>query len=294
VNVGKLCNQACHHCHVEAGPKRTEIMPAAVAERILELLAANPQVTTIDLTGGAPEMNPHFRRLVRGARALGRRVIDRCNLTILFEPGQEDLVEFLEAQEVDVVASLPCYSLANVDRQRGRGVFDKSIAALKQLNAAGYGRAGSPLRLDLVYNPLGASLPPPQAQLEARYKRELFDGFGIEFHQLYTITNMPIARFADQLVREGQHERYMGLLVNHFNAGTVDGVMCRWQLSVGWDGRLSDCDFNQMLDLPLGARVATIFDLDDLGALTSAPITTASHCFGCTAGAGSSCGGALT
>jgi radical SAM/Cys-rich protein len=230
------------------------------------------------------------------ARRRGRRVIDRCNLTIFFEPGYEDLPEFLAANEVDVVASLPCYTAANVDQQRGRGVFDGSIRALTRLNDLGYGRPGSPLRLDLVYNPLGASLPPPQARLEAQYREELRRLFGIEFHQLLTITNMPIRRFARTLERTGQSATYMSLLVNHFNPGTVDGLMCRSLVSVGFDGRLYDCDFNQMLGMPIGARARarTIWDLDDIDALVGAPIATGPHCFGCTAGAGSSCSGALT
>ena len=293
VNVGKRCNQACHHCHVEAGPTRTEIMGEAVASRVLELLAASADVTIVDLTGGAPELNPHFQQLVHEARALGRHVIDRCNLTVLFEPGMEELAEFLAAHEVEVVASLPCYGPENVDRQRGHGAFDKSIAALRRLNALGYGRPGSALVLNLVYNPVGAFLPPPQAELEARYKDELRRGFGIEFHRLFTITNMPIKRFADFLERQGQRDAYMSLLVNHFNPTTVPGLMCRSLLSVGWDGTVYDCDFNQMLELPLGAGVRTIWELDSIDALATRPIATGSHCFGCTAGAGSSCGGAL-
>ncbi len=297
VNVGKLCNMACHHCHVEAGPKRTEIMPRDVAERVVDLLAANPGVETLDLTGGAPELNPSFRWLVAEARRLGREVIDRCNLTVLFEPGMSDLAEFFAAHEVHVVASLPCYQAENVEKQRGRGAFDKSIDALKKLNALGYGRAGSRLRLDLVYNPVGASLPPSQSRLEARYKEELGRLFGIEFHQLLTITNMPIKRFAHLLERTGQYEAYMSLLVNHFNPATVPELMCRSLLSVGWDGRLYDCDFNQMLEIDLGAARAThartVWDVTSLDELAGCRIATGSHCFGCTAGAGSSCGGAL-
>jgi len=293
VNVGKRCNQACHHCHVEAGPTRTEIMGEAVASRVLELLAASADVVTVDLTGGAPELNPHFRWLVAQARKLGRHVIDRCNLTVLFEPGMEDLAEFLAAHDVEVVASLPCYTAENVEKQRGRGVFDKSIEALRRLNALGYGRPGSPLVLNLVYNPVGAFLPPPQEALEARYRDELRRGFGIEFHRLFTITNMPIKRFADFLERQGQGEAYMSLLVNHFNPTTVPGLMCRSLLSVGWDGSLYDCDFNQMLEMPLGAHVRTIWELDSIDLLAMRPIATGTHCFGCTAGAGSSCGGAL-
>jgi radical SAM/Cys-rich protein len=220
-------------------------------------------------------------------------VIDRCNLTVLFEPGQEDLADFLAASGVDVVASLPCYTADNVDQQRGRGVFDKSIAALRRLNGLGYGRPGSRLRLDLVYNPLGAFLPPSQAELEATYREELGRLFGIEFHRLLTLANMPIKRFADLLARTGAAAAYMSLLVNHFNPATVGEVMCRSLVSVAWDGRLYDCDFNQMLEIPLGAGPRTIWDVESLVPLAGAPIATATHCFGCTAGAGSSCGGAL-
>jgi radical SAM/Cys-rich protein len=297
VNVGKRCNQACHHCHVEAGPKRTESMSERVADRVVELLGANPTVTTVDLTGGAPELNPHFRRLVAEAHGLGRQVIDRCNLTILFEPGQDDLPEFLAAHGVAITASLPCYTADNVERQRGLGVFDKSIRALQRLNALGYGRPDTALRLDLVYNPVGAFLPPAQPELEARYRDELLRAFGIGFDRLLTITNMPIKRFAEMLAREGAEEAYLSLLVNHFNPTTVDGLMCRSLLSVGWDGRLYDCDFNQMLELPFAAPRAgaprTVWDVDDLRTLDALPVATARHCFGCTAGAGSSCGGAL-
>lgn len=297
VNVGRLCNLACHHCHVEAGPKRTEILSGEVADRLLELLAASPTVAVLDLTGGAPEMNPHFRRLATGARALGRRVIDRCNLTILGEPGREDLAEFLASERIEIVASLPCYTEDNVDRQRGRGTFEASIAALRRLNALGYGQAGSPHSLDLVYNPLGPSLPPPQHRLELDYKRELADRFGIEFHRLLTITNMPIRRFAGELARLGETEAYQALLVNHFNPATVEGLMCRSQVSVDWQGRLYDCDFNLMLDLPLPAEGRperpTIWDVERLSDLGGSSIATASHCFACTAGAGSSCSGAL-
>jgi radical SAM/Cys-rich protein len=294
VNVGKRCNQACHHCHVDAGPKRTEIMTDATAARVIELLVRNPQLALLDVTGGAPELAPCFRELVAAGRRLGRRVIDRHNLTVLFEAGQEDLALFLAAQRVEVVASLPCYTDENVDAQRGAGVFEKSIAALRTLNALGYGRPESPLRLDLVHNPLGASLPPPQERLEADYRAQLGGRFGITFHRLLTITNMPISRFATQLAHTGETERYMALLVNHFNPATVPGLMCRELVSVGYDGRLYDCDFNQMLELPIGApRAATIWDVDDLAALDGAAVTTGRHCFGCTAGAGSGCGGTI-
>jgi radical SAM/Cys-rich protein len=294
VNVGKRCNQACHHCHVDAGPKRTEVMTDAVAERIVTLLEGHPSIELLDVTGGAPELAPCFRMLVSHVRRLGRRVIDRCNLTVLLEPGHEDLASFLAAHGVEIVASLPCYGPENVDAQRGPGVFERSIRVLRVLNGLGYGTPGSPLRLDLVYNPVGAHLPPPQERLEADYRRQLSDHFGITFHRLLTITNMPINRFAEQLARWGAAERYMALLVNHFNPATVDGLMCRTLVSVGYDGRLYDCDFNQMLELPLGWHGArTVWDLDDLTALDGATVATGSHCFGCTAGAGSSCGGAL-
>jgi radical SAM/Cys-rich protein len=297
VNVGRRCNLACHHCHVEAGPKRREALDARVADRLLQLLAASPAVELLDLTGGAPEMNPQFRRLVVEARWMGRRVIDRCNLTILLEPSYEDLAEFLADQGVEIVASLPCYTEDNVDRQRGRGTFEGSIEALQRLNALGYGKPGSPLRLDLAYNPLGPSLPPAQRELERDYRRELAARFGIEFHRLLTLTNMPIRRFADDLARRGQTEEYMALLVNHFNPATLDGLMCRSQVSVDWEGRLYDCDFNLMLELPLGGgergAARTIWNVERLDALAGGAIATAGHCFGCTAGAGSSCSGAL-
>jgi radical SAM/Cys-rich protein len=293
VNVGKTCNQVCHHCHVDAGPKRTETMAAATAERVLHLVRASPRVEVLDITGGAPELHVQFRPLVRGARALGREVIDRCNLTVLFEPGQEDTAEFLAAHGVRVVASLPCYTKENVERQRGRNVFDKSVEALRRLNRLGYGQPDSRLRLDLVYNPLGPHLPPPQRALEERYRKELWESFGIRFHGLLTLTNMPIQRFAVDLVRSGQHEAYMSLLVNHFNPATVDALMCRSLLSVGYDGRLYDCDFNQMLEIPIGGEMRTVWDVEDVEELRGARIATARHCFGCTAGSGSGCGGAL-
>ncbi|HEY5657615.1 MAG TPA: arsenosugar biosynthesis radical SAM (seleno)protein ArsS [Myxococcota bacterium] len=293
VNVGRRCDLACHHCHVEAGPRRTEALDAPTAERILTLLERNPHVTTLDLTGGAPELNAHFRRLVRGAHALGRRVLDRCNLTVLFQPGQEDTPKFLAENGVKIVASLPCYTRGNVDAQRGKHVFERSIRALELLNGFGYGAPDSALELDLVYNPLGPSLPPDQTELEARYRVELREAFGIEFNRLATLTNMPIKRFAHALARDGQHEAYMCLLVNHFNPQTVPALMCRYLVSVGYDGRLFDCDFNQMLELPLGGRPRTIWQVEDLSALEDDCIATDMHCYGCTAGSGSSCGGAL-
>ena len=292
VNVGKLCDLACHHCHVEAGPKRTEIMPDHVAERIIKLLAATPSIHTVDITGGAPELNANFRWLVRESRRMAKQVIDRCNLTVLFEPGQESLAEFLAANQVEITASLPCYTESNVDQQRGKGAFEKSIRALRLLNAIGYGRTASGLTLNLVYNPLGASLPPQQEKLEADYKKQLRENFAIEFDRLFTITNMPIKRFAEFLFREGKQEAYMALLTNHFNPATVNGLMCRDLVSIGWDGRIYDCDFNQMLDLetPSGK---SIWKIESFAELAEKSIATDGHCFGCTAGAGSSCGGSL-
>jgi len=293
INVGWRCDLACTHCHVEAGPKRTEMMDRETADRLLVLLRGSPSITTVDLTGGAPELNPQFRHLVVGARALGRQVIDRCNLTILLEPGQEDTAAFLAEHGVRVVASLPCIDAKTVDRQRGRRVFERSIEALHRLGRLGYGEPGSALTLDLVYNPSGPNLPPPQAELEALYRRELRERFGIEFHHLLAIANMPIRRFARRLESEGQADAYESLLIERFNPETVDDLMCRSLVSVGYDGRLHDCDFNQMLDLPLGHKPRTIWQISDLAELEGDPIATQRHCFGCTAGAGSSCGGSL-
>ncbi|HZX70536.1 MAG TPA: arsenosugar biosynthesis radical SAM (seleno)protein ArsS [Rhodanobacter sp.] len=293
VNVGKLCDLACQHCHVEAGPKRTEIMQAATVDRLLELLADAPAIHTVDLTGGAPELNPHFRTLVRESRALGKTVIDRCNLTVLFQPGQEHTAEFLATQGVKVVASLPCYSKANVEQQRGQHVFDPSLRALHRLNALGYGQPGSALELDLVYNPLGASLPPSQASLEATYRHELGEHFGIVFNHLFTITNMPIKRFLHLLEREGRVDSYMHTLIDAFNPQAALGVMCRNLLSVDWRGQLYDCDFNQALELPQGGRRRSIWEIESLTDVERDPIAFGDHCHGCTAGAGSSCGGAL-
>jgi radical SAM/Cys-rich protein len=293
VNVGKLCNQACHHCHVDAGPQRNEQMTRATAERVLELLASSAGISTVDITGGAPELNANFQLIVERARKLDRSVIVRCNLTVTLVPGMEWLAEFYKRSRVALVCSLPCYTAANTDRQRGDGVFDKSIAALRNLNALGFGTGE--FTLDLAYNPLGSSLPPDQHELEATYREVLARNFGVHFDHLLTIANMPIERFARQLEREGRLADYMGLLVNHFNPATVEGLMCRDLVSIGWDGRLYDCDFNQMLEIPLGRGGArrTIFDIDDLSVIGGAPIATGSHCFGCTAGTGSSCSGAL-
>ncbi len=292
VNLGYRCNQACLHCHVNAGPTRTEMMDADTLALIPRALAAR-RLNTLDLTGGAPELHTGFRTVVMAATALGVKVIDRCNLTILFEPGQEDLATFLAAQRVEIVASMPCYSAANVDRQRGDGVFDKSIAALQCLNALGYGQPDSGLILNLVYNPSGPTLPPAQGPLQATYRHELFDHFGIVFNELFTLVNMPIKRFGSTLISKGQFREYMQLLKDNYAAGNLDGVMCRTLVSVDWRGYLYDCDFNQQLDLPVpGGRRLHLRDLlnDDMAGL---PIEVADHCYGCTAGQGSSCGGAL-
>ncbi|CAM5368156.1 arsenosugar biosynthesis radical SAM (seleno)protein ArsS [Eoetvoesiella caeni] len=300
VNLGYRCNQTCLHCHVNAGPNRTEMMDGTTMGLIPSVLAAR-KITTLDLTGGAPELHEGFRQLVREARALGVKVIDRCNLTILFEPGQEDLAEFLTEQRVEIVASLPCYSLANVDKQRGEGVFDKSIAALQKLNALGYGKEGSGLTLNLVYNPQGAVLPPDQVKLEADYKRELFNHFGIVFNQLFAIANMPIQRFGSTLISKGTFNDYMRLLKENFAAANLAGVMCRDLVSVDWQGYLFDCDFNQQLglDLPYASPMAQLREgRPHLRSLLredveGRAIRVADHCYGCTAGQGSSCGGAL-
>jgi radical SAM/Cys-rich protein len=290
VNLGYRCNQSCLHCHVNAGPNRTEAMDDAGVELIPRVLAARG-LATLDLTGGAPELHPRFRWLVEAASALGTKVIDRCNLTILSEPGFEDLADFLAAQGVEVVASLPCYLEENVDSQRGKGVFERSIAALKRLNDLGYGQAGSGLNLHLVYNPLGPSLPPAQAGLEAAYRRELGSRYGIVFNRLYTITNMPILRFGSTLVSQGQFADYMALLKASHSPANLAQVMCRELVSVDWRGRLYDCDFNQMLGLALQGP-ATLADLLHVD-IADQPIRVADHCYGCTAGQGSSCGGAL-
>ena len=294
VNLGYVCNQTCLHCHVNAGPKRTESMARETADQVLAYLEATG-AGTLDLTGGAPELNPHFRHLVVAARARGVRVIDRCNLTVLFEPGQEDLAGFLTEQRVDIVASLPCYTPELVDRQRGEGVYEKSIEAIRRLNALGYGREGSGLAIDLVYNPQGASLPPAQGKLEADYKRILGEQFGLVFNRLYTLANMPIQRFGSMLVSKGQFNEYMRLLRGAHRDENLDSVMCRSMVSVDWQGFVYDCDFNQMLGLPLlvaGKRRPHLTDVLQRD-LDGNPIVVADHCYGCTAGQGSSCGGAL-
>lgn len=292
VNLGYRCNQSCLHCHVNAGPTRKEMMDADTLALIPTVLASRG-IQTLDLTGGAPELHEGFRDLVRAAVALGVTVIDRCNLTILSEPGQEDLAEFLAANGVEVVASLPCYSAKNVDAQRGDGVFERSIAGLQQLNALGYGVPGSARVLNLVYNPLGASLPPAQGPLEAAYKRELFEHFGIVFNQLFALANMPIQRFGSTLISKGQFNSYLRLLRDSHSDANLPGVMCRSTVSVDWQGYLYDCDFNQQLGLalPLGAR-PHLRELLEKN-LAGNAIRVAEHCYGCTAGQGSSCGGAL-
>ena len=294
VNVGYRCNQSCVHCHVNAGPNRTEEMSADTVDLVLEVLRAR-KVATLDITGGAPELNPHFRRLAISARALGVQVIDRCNLTILFEPGQEDLAEFLATERIDIVASLPCYSLERVDRQRGAGVFDKSILALQKLNALGYGQPGSGLTLNLVYNPQGPVLPPDQRTLQADYERELGEHFGIRFNTLFALANMPIQRFGSTLISKGQFQRYMQLLKDNYRAENLDTVMCTNTVSVDWTGALYDCDFNQMLGLPMRLSDKPRAHLRDLlqHRVDGGPVRVADHCYGCTAGQGSSCGGQL-
>ena len=293
VNVGKLCNQTCTHCHVDAGPSRTEIMTRETVEVVLDVVRRYPEIRTVDITGGAPEMNPHFEYLVEQCRKLDRHVMDRCNLTVFFVRGKERLPEFLRDHQVEVVASLPCYLQENVDAQRGKGVYGRSIEALKRLNSLGYGLEGTGLILNLVYNPIGPKLPPAQAELEADYKVELRRRFGIEFNRLYTITNMPISRFLEDLRRSGHYERYMDLLVTSFNPSAARSVMCRSLVSVGWDGTLYDCDFNQMLELPMRNGLPRTIKEFDLVSLVRRRIVTGDHCYGCTAGTGSSCVGAV-
>jgi radical SAM/Cys-rich protein len=293
VNVGYRCNQSCVHCHVNAGPNRSEEMSAEIADLVLDVLARR-NIGTLDITGGAPELNPHFRRLVRVARARGVKVMDRCNLTILSEPGQEDLADFLATERVEIVASMPCYLADNVERQRGKGVFDGSIRGLRRLNVLGYGRDPG-LVLNLVYNPQGPSLPPAQGSLEADYKRILGDQYGIAFNNLFVLANMPIQRFGSMLVSKGEFDGYLQLLRDAHLDANLDGVMCRNLISVDWRGYVYDCDFNQMLDLPIAREGSERMHLSDLldADLDGKPIRVAGHCFGCTAGQGSSCGGAL-
>ena len=288
INVGKLCNQTCRHCHVDAGPDRPEIMTRETAELCMAALART-DIPAVDITGGAPELNPNFRWLVERSRELGRHVIDRCNLTVLLLPSQSGLAEFLARHEVEVICSLPYFLGEQTDAQRGAGVFERSIDALRLLNGLGYGRADSGLRLNLVYNPVGAFLPPAQHAVEADFKRELGRRYGIEFHSLYTITNMPISRFLEFLLRTGNYDRYMEKLANAYNPAAAAGVMCRYMLSIGWDGALYDCDFNQMLGLSISGGAHIRDFRSEL--LAERRIVTGEHCYGCTAGSGSSCGG---
>ncbi len=294
VNLGYVCNQQCLHCHVNAGPKRKESMSRENIEQLLAFMDRSA-LKQLDLTGGAPELNPHFRYLVEQAGKRKVHVIDRCNLSVLQEPGQETLAEFLAKNGVEIVASLPCYLKDNVDAQRGKGVYDASMAGLKKLNALGYGRAGSGLLLKLMYNPSGPFLPPPQHQLEEDYKRELKQRFGVEFNSLLTLTNMPIQRFGSMLISKGEFDEYMHLLKTAYHRDNLQTVMCRELISVDWQGYVYDCDFNQMLDLPLQAANESRLHLRELNqdVLTGLPIVVADHCYGCTAGQGSSCGGAL-
>jgi len=294
VNLGYTCNQSCLHCHVNAGPRREEQMSRENIDNLLRFLA-NTNIRRLDLTGGAPELNAHFRYLVSEARKRQVHVIDRCNLTILNEPGQEDLADFLAANQVEIVASLPCYLQENVDSQRGQGVYQGSITALQRLNQLGYGKQGSGLVLNLMYNPTGTALPPAQQALEQDYKKQLKQHFGIVFNRLYTLTNMPIMRFGSTLISRGQFNSYMQMLKQAHQQSNLDTVMCRSLISIDWQGYVYDCDFNQMLGMPLLFRdrmKAHINELD-VTALENNPIHVAEHCYGCTAGGGSSCGGAL-
>ncbi len=293
INLGKRCNQACLHCHVEAGPNKTEDMTEKTAKRIIELLNSSSSIQTLDITGGAPEINAWFRDFVVAAHKKNIEVIDRCNLTIFYEDGHDDLPEFLADHNVHVIASLPCYSKENVDSQRGGGVFEKSIQGLKKLNSLGYAKPDSKRILDLVYNPLGASLPPAQEKLQDDYRRELKELFDIEFNQLFAITNMPIKRFLHYLDRENKTADYMQLLLDNFNPVAAENVMCKSLVSVGWTGELFDCDFNQMLDIPLGAKKQNIWDIESFEDLADEQIALGNHCYGCTAGSGSSCTGTI-
>lgn len=294
INLGKLCNQACSHCHVDASPMRKEIMEEATIDRIIELMTVSRKnIKTVDITGGAPEMNPHFRKLVTAARALNFDVIDRCNLTIFFEPGHEDLPNFLAENKIRIIASLPCYTKTNVDKQRGHGVFEKSIKAIEILNKLGYGIEGKELKLDLAYNPGGVFLPGNQINLEADYKKELATHFNLKFNELFTITNMPINRFLSDLQKQGKHQEYMELLASNFNRDAAQKVMCKSLVSISWNGWIYDCDFNQMLEIPINNKKTSLWDINSFDELSQNPIAMANHCYGCTAGAGSSCTGAL-
>lgn len=294
VNLGRYCNLACIHCHVESGPTRTEMMNREMVDAVLRFLASS-NISALDITGGAPELNPNFDYLVESAVGLGRHVMDRCNLTVIFEPGKDYLPEFFKKHQVELVCSLPCYSQENVDKQRGKGTFDSSIRALQRLNDIGYGQADGNLILNLVYNPVGPHLPPPQEKLEQDYKRILVENFGIAFNHLYCLTNMPITRYATHLKLRGEYDCYLELLANNFNGATLDQVMCRNLISVGWEGLIYDCDFNQMLNLPIRDRAGKPLHISSLSIeqLRNHAITVGDHCYACTAGAGSSCGGTL-
>jgi radical SAM/Cys-rich protein len=294
VNMGKYCNLACIHCHVESGPNRTELMSRETVDAVLRFLGRT-NIPTVDITGGAPELNPTFDYLVESAVGLGRHVMDRCNLTVIFEPGKDYLPEFFERHRVELVCSLPCYSEENVDRQRGKGTFELSIRALQMFNELGYGQSESGLVLHLVYNPVGPHLPPPQDQLEQDYKRILKEKFGIVFNRLYCLSNMPITRYATHLKLRSEYEKYMQLLESSFNPSTLDQVMCRNLISVGWEGTIYDCDFNQMLDLPIRDADGKPLNISTLSfdQVQHLPVTVGDHCYACTAGSGSSCGGAL-
>ena len=294
VNMGRYCNQACIHCHVEAGPTRKEMMSRETVEALLVFLSRT-NIPTLDITGGAPELHADFDYLVESAVGLGRRVMDRCNLTVIFEPGKEYLPDFFRRHRVELVCSLPCYTAEKVDQQRGKGTFDLSIRALKIFNQMGYGQPDGELKLNLVYNPVGPHLPPPQENLEQDYKRILRDRFGIEFNHLYCLTNMPITRYAMHLKLRGEYDRYVELLSANFNAATLDQVMCRNLISVGWNGSIYDCDFNQMLDLPIRDDAGRPLNISTLSIeqVLSQTIAIGDHCYACTAGAGSSCGGSL-
>ena len=293
INVGKLCNQICRHCHVDAGPDRAERMSRETAELCMQALGQT-DIPTVDITGGAPELNPHFRWLVEHARGLNRHVMDRCNLSVLLLPSQADLAGFLATHRVEIIASLPYYKAPQTDAQRGEGVFDKSMEGLRRLNQLGYGNPDSGLVLNLVQNPVGAFLPPKQDAMESQFRNELRSKHGVEFNRLYTITNMPISRFLEFLVESENYEAYMARLANAFNPAAAAGVMCRYTLSVGWDGTLYDCDFNQMLDLPVGPGAPRHIRDFNPAQLQQRVIVTGNHCYGCTAGSGSSCGGAVT
>ncbi len=292
VNMGKLCNQACSHCHVEAGPKRTEIMDIRVISKILTLLKKKNQINTVDITGGAPELNSNFKYFITELKKRNFHIIDRCNLTVLHEKGQENTAEFLAKNKVEIVASLPCYTMENVDKQRGRGVFDKSISSLKELNKLGYGKGNKFLKLNLVYNPLEDFLAPDQQKLEVEYKEFLKTNFQICFDKLFSLNNMPIKRFNHFLKRNNKYHSYMDLLYNNFNPAAASNIMCKDMVSISWDGSIHDCDFNQMLDIPLKDKKMNIFHINSFGEISD-NISTDYHCYGCTAGSGSSCKGSL-